>query len=281
MNAPVKLWITYVKAALAMLFWAVTFVWIKVALVTYRPIEIVFLRLVLASLLLFTVMLLSGHWQKINRKDLLHMMLVAFCEPFLYFLGEANGMQHVSSTLGSLIISTIPIVTAIGAWLFLREKIHAFLIVGLIVSFTGVAVMSLGTDDIAATTTGILFLLLAVMAGMLYGLLVRSLTLKYSALTIVAWQSLFGLIYFTPVFVIGDWAHFRTVQHSAMGLTTIAGMSIFASVGAFLLYTGVIRELGVIKANVFTNLIPVFTVILAFLILGDRLNLQSTVGLLL
>ncbi|MDP2173633.1 MAG: DMT family transporter [Candidatus Cloacimonadaceae bacterium] len=273
--------ITYLKATLAMLFWALTFVWIKVALETYRPIEIVFLRLVLASLLLFTVMLLSGHWQKINRKDMLHMMLVSLCEPFLYFLGEANGMQHVSATLGSLIISTIPIVTAVGAWLFLREKIYPLLVVGLIVSFSGVAVMSLGTDDLAATTTGILFLLLAVMAGMLYGLLIRSLTLKYSALTIVAWQSFFGLIYFVPVFFINDWSHFINLQHSTRGLTTIAGMSIFASVGAFLLYTGVIRELGVIRANIFTNLIPVFTVILAFLILGDRLNTQSSIGLAL
>lgn len=281
MDAPRGHMITYLKATLAMLFWALTFVWIKVALETYRPIEIVFLRLVLASLLLFTVMLLSGHWQKINRKDMLHMMLVSLCEPFLYFLGEANGMQHVSATLGSLIISTIPIVTAVGAWLFLREKIYPLLVVGLIVSFSGVAVMSLGTDDLAATTTGILFLLLAVMAGMLYGLLIRSLTLKYSALTIVAWQSFFGLIYFVPVFFINDWSHFINLQHSTRGLTTIAGMSIFASVGAFLLYTGVIRELGVIRANIFTNLIPVFTVILAFLILGDRLNTQSSIGLAL
>ena len=44
--------ITYLKAAGAMLFWALTFVWIKVALATYLPYEIVFLRLALASALL-------------------------------------------------------------------------------------------------------------------------------------------------------------------------------------------------------------------------------------
>ena len=67
----------------------------------------------------------------------------------------------------------------------------------------------------------------------------------------------------------------------AIGLLTIAAMSVFASVGAFLLYTGVIRELGLIRSNVFTNLIPVFTVFLAFFILGERLSLRGAAGVTL
>jgi drug/metabolite transporter (DMT)-like permease len=264
-----------------MLFWAITFVWIKVALITYRPYEIVFLRLVLACVLLFGVMALRRKWEKLRREDLLYLMLVAFCEPFLYFQGEANGMQYVSSTLGSLIISTIPLVSAVGAWLFLKEKVTPLLFVGLVVSFAGVAIMSLGEDDLQVTLKGILLLLLAVFAGMFYAITVRRLTLRYSALTIVSWQSLFGMIYFLPFFLGYDWGHFSTVTHSPKGLATIAAMSVFASVSAFMLFTGVIRELGVIKSNVFTNLIPVYTVILAFLILGDRFTLRSVAGVAL
>lgn len=270
---------TYFKATLAMLFWAVTFVWFKVAFQLYRPHEIVFMRLLLASLLLFAVMILSRHWQKISRRDLGRLMLVAFCEPFLYFVGEANGMQYVSSTLGSLVISTIPLVTAFGAWMFLKEKITVWLLVGLIVSFAGVAVMSMDSADLSGTFTGIAFLMLAVFAGMFYGLLVKRLTHSYSALTIVAWQSFFGMLYFMPLFLIFDLKHFIGIQHQFVPLAAVIGMSLFASVGAFMLYTGVIRDLGVIRSNVFTNLIPVFTVTLAFILLGDRLGLRSGLGL--
>ncbi len=276
-----KLWLTYLKAILAMAGWSITFVWFKVAFRTYRPYEITILRLVLASTLLFSIMWLGHHGQKIRRKDFLQLMLVAFCEPFMYFIGEANGMQYVSSTLGSLIISTIPLFTAFAAWLILKEKISGYLLMGLIVSTTGVAIISLNSADLTATTKGIMYLMIAVFAGVFYAITVRNLTLRYSAITIVAWQSLFGLIYFLPLFFYYDAHHFFTVQHSAQGLITIAGMSLFASVGAFMLFTGVIRELGVIKSNVFTNLIPVFTVILAFLILGDTLTLSSTIGLCL
>lgn len=276
-----KYWLVYLKAVAAMLFWAVTFVWIKVAYQTYRPYEIVFLRLVLAVALLFGVSFLLRQREKVAGRDLLYLMLVAFCEPFMYFLGEANGMQYVSSTLGSLIISTIPLVSAVGAWLFLKERLYPLLIVGLLVSFSGVALISFAEPDLHGTLKGVLLLLLAVFSGMFYGISVRRIALKYSSLTVVSWQSLFGLLYITPLFLYYDWGHFSTVTHSAEGLLTIAAMSVFASVGAFLLYTGVIRDLGVIRSNIFTNLIPVFTVFLAFFILGDKLNLRGAAGVAL
>lgn len=276
-----KALLPYLKAIVAMMCWSVTFVWIKVALQTYRPYEITFLRLVLASALLFLVMWIGKKSEKIKKKDYLHLLLVSFCEPFMYFVGEANGMQYVSPTLGSLVISTIPIFAAVGAWIILRERISALLLIGLLISCSGVAVMSLGSGDLSANAKGILFLLIAVFAGCFYGITVRNLTLRYSALTIVAWQSLFGMLYFLPLFIIQDGKHFLAVQHSAEGLVTIAAMSLFASVGAFMLFTGVIRDLGVAKSNVFTNLIPVFTVALAYLILGDTLNLLETIGLAL
>ena len=272
----------YGKAAIAMLFWALTFVWIKIAFEAgYRPYEIVFLRLLLAAGLLFAVMLVTNKLERLSRKDTIWMMLVAFCEPFAYFIGESNGLQYVSSTLGSLIISLIPIFTAVAAFFLLREKISWLIILGLLVSTLGVVIMSTASGDMHATLKGILFLLLAVFAGMFYGITVRRLTLKYSALTIVAWQSLFGLIYFIPLFLYYDGQHFVTMAHNARGLITIAGMSLFASVGSFMLYTGVIRDLGVIKSNIFTNLIPVFTATLAFFILGDLLTLRAFIGIAL
>lgn len=267
------------KAVLAMTFWALTFVWIKIAFQWYRPVEIVLLRLVLASFLLFLTSLIMKHREVPARKDVLHFMLVAFFEPFCYFMGEANGMQFVSPTLGSLIISTIPLVTVLGAGIFLKEKVSFWLFLGLIISFIGVAALAAESDEIWATAKGIALLLVAVIGGMFYGITVRSLTLKYQALTIVSWQSFFGVIYFLPFFLINDAGHFFAMQHSIKGLMTISMMSIFASVGAFLLYTGVIRELGVIRSNLFTNLIPVFTAILAFVILGDTPNARSFIGI--
>ncbi|MDD2332159.1 MAG: DMT family transporter [Candidatus Cloacimonetes bacterium] len=271
----------YLQASFAMFLWAITFVWIKIALVSYKPIEIVFLRLLLATLILFGIIFFSRYKERLKARDFWHILLVAFCEPFCYFIGEANGMQYVSPTFGSLVISTIPLVSALGAWFFLREKITAFIVVGLIVSFSGVAILSFESPDLKATLTGVVYLMIAVLGGMFYGISVRNLTLKYSTLTIVAWQSFLGMLLFLPLFAFMHLKSFMVMQHSAKGLITISAMSICASVGAFMLYTGVIRKLGVIKSNVFTNLIPVFTVILAYLILGHKVTFITSIGLML
>ncbi|MDI3503362.1 MAG: hypothetical protein PWP64_298 [Candidatus Cloacimonadota bacterium] len=276
-----KLWITYLRAIAAMFFWAITFVWYKIAYKTYRPYEVVFFRLLLATVILFSIILLSKHRQKIEVKDLRRLMLVAFFEPFLYFNGEGNAMQYVSSSLGSIVIATIPIFAALGAWLFLKERLSIYVILGVIVSCLGVAIMSIGSGELRATLIGIMFLALAILGSVGYGLMVRPLTLKYSTLTIVAYQSLFGTLYFLPMFIFIDGKHFLQVTHTLSGIYTVIAMSLCATIGAFVLFTDVIRKLGVAKSNIFTNLIPVFTVILAFMILGDPISTRTIIGLVL
>ena len=274
-----KLWVTYLRAVGAMFCWGITFVWYKIAYETYRPYEVVFFRLFLATIVLFAVMLLSRKWEKIEGKDLLRMMGVAFFEPFLYFIGEANAMLYVSSSFASIIIATIPIFAALGAWVFLKEKLSVYVILGVIVSSLGVVVMSFGSGELRATLIGIMYLALAIFGAVGYGLMLRPLTLKYSTLTIVAFQTLFGAIYFLPIFLAVDGRHFLGIDHTLRGVSTVVAMSLFATIGAFVLFTDVIRVLGVARSNIFSNLIPVFTVVLAYLILGQQIGLRTVLGL--
>ena len=181
----------------------------------------------------------------------------------------------------SIIIATIPIFAALGAWLFLKEKLTGYVILGVIVSTFGVVVMSYGGGELRATLTGIMFLTLAIFGAVGYSMLVRPLTLKYSTLTIVAYQTMFGALYFLPLFLAIDGHHFLNVSHTLSGIYTVIAMSLFASIGAFVLYTDVIRSLGVAKSNIFTNLIPVFVVFQAYFILGDKIGIRTVAGLTL
>ena len=56
-------------------------------------------------------------------------------------------------------------------------------------------------------------------------------------------------------------------------------LSVFASSIALLCYTISIRKLGMTISNLFINLIPVFTAIMAYLILGDELSRRGIVGI--
>lgn len=276
-----KYWITYLRATLAAFCWGITFVWYKTAFEAYGPYEVVTLRLFLAAAILFIIMAFDRDSMKLQKGDVFKMMVVAFFEPFLYFNGEANGMLYVSSSVGSIIIAVIPIFAAIGAWLFLKENLSLGVMLGVVLSTIGVIVLTVGSGDFRSTFKGVVYLIFAVFAAIGYSLTVRPMTLKYKTLAIVGYQSLFGFLFFLPIFLIRDSRHFFTMQHPPEALMTVIAMSLFASIFAFILYTDVIRKLGVAKTNIFTNLIPVFTVILAAIIHKDRIDLKTLGGLLL
>ncbi|HAH58839.1 MAG TPA: hypothetical protein DCL86_11880, partial [Bacteroidales bacterium] len=80
---------------------------------------------------------------------------------------------------------------------------------------------------------------------------------KYSALTIISTQSLIGAIYFLPLFLVMDFSTFITITPPLSVILAIIQLSVFGSCMAFLLFIMVIAKLGMVKANLFTNLIPV------------------------
>ena len=64
-------------------------------------------------------------------------MLATF-EPFLYFIGESFGLTYVSATVCSVLISTIPVIATLGAWLIFKERLKLINYAGIILSFVGV-----------------------------------------------------------------------------------------------------------------------------------------------
>jgi drug/metabolite transporter (DMT)-like permease len=125
---------------------------------------------------------------------------VSFFNPFLYFIGESFGLNLVSPTISAAIIATIPVFTPVFAFLFLRERIKTINILGLFISFAGVLIMLIERKSgITASVTGLAFLFMAVVAAIIYGVLLKKLTFSYGPIQIVFIQNLIGIFYFIPV----------------------------------------------------------------------------------
>lgn len=265
-----------------MFFWALTFIWFKTAVAWYEPITIIFLRLVLASVLLYSFAKISRQYQGVKREDYKWFMLLALSEPFFYFIGESFGLKYVSSTISSAIIATIPLFSPLAAALFTREKVTVFAWAGIIVSFVGILLMVFNLDfSFNAEPKGIALLFLAVFSAVVYSIIIKKLANKYSALTIISTQSLIGALYFLPLFLVLDFSTFITITPPVSVILAIIQLSIFGSCMAFLLFIIVIAKLGMVKANLFTNLIPVFVAILSYFMLAEVFNVQKIVAILL
>jgi drug/metabolite transporter (DMT)-like permease len=270
-------------ALLSMLFWSFSFIWVKVVYAHhYRPIMTIFLRLVISSIILTVAIKLMKKGQKIETKDYGLFLLLALTQPFFYFIGESYALTMISSTIAAVIISTLPVITPIFSYLFVKEKISFVVFFGLILSFVGIMLMVFDQNfTFDASPLGVSLEFFAVASAIAYAIVVKKLTNKYSSFTIIKAQNILGAIYFMPLFFIFDFKQFISVPLDTDLIFSMLMLAVFASSGAYLLYIPVVRDLGINKANMFTNLIPVFTAILSFFILSETFNFNKIIGIVI
>lgn len=265
-----------------MLFWGLSFVWFKIAIKYYEPITIIFLRLVISGMLLLLFLFITGKFERIRRQDIKWFLALAFTQPFCYFLGESFGLKLVSSTIASVIISTIPVFSPLIAYYTIKEKFSRYSLAGIMVSFAGVLIMIVRKDlTLSAAPMGIALLFFAVLSALFYAIIIRKFSFSYSPLTIITAQNVIGIFYFLPLFLLMDFSHFITVQPTFELISALLQLAVFASTFAYMLYIITLREFGVTKANIFTNLIPIFTAIASWIILGELLTVAKVAGMII
>jgi drug/metabolite transporter (DMT)-like permease len=265
-----------------MLFWGLSFVWFKIVVEYYGPITIIFLRLIISGSVMLFFLYLSGTFQLIKRKHLKYFLLLSFTQPFCYFLGESFGLTTVSSTIASVIIATIPLFSPFAGYYLVREKISKAVIVGLVFSFSGILLMLINKNlSLNADPKGILLLFFAVFSAVAYSVIVRKITQEYNPVTIITFQNLIGAAYFLPLFLIFDFSTFIHVVPTRELVIAMLQLAIFASTLAYVFYIISIKEIGITKSNIFTNLIPVFTGIFSFFVLNEVFTLLKIVGMFL
>jgi drug/metabolite transporter (DMT)-like permease len=271
----------YISVILASFFWGLTFVLFKVANESFRPISIAFLRLFISIFFLFGFALLLKRLGRIKRKDQKWFLLMALFEPFFYFLGEAHGLTMVTATVGAVIISTIPLIVPFGAYYLFKEKLSRMNHIGLVISFAGVLMVILNkSSGSSSDPLGILLMFVAVLSAVGYTLMVKRLLDDYNPITVTAYQSLYGLLMFLPLFLFRELPLIEWSAVTKSSLLALLYLGVFGSGVCFILLTVGIRELGAARANIFANLIPVVTAIVSFFLLKEAMPLIKIAGIL-
>ncbi len=272
----------HLSALAAMIIWGLSFIWTKQLLEHLGPASILMFRLTISTVFLFLILLFTRKFQRIKQQHIPLFFLAAFFEPFLYFMGESHGLRLVSASLTSIIISTIPVFTALFAGIFLKEKLSRFNLFGLAVSFAGILIILIDRNfNLSANPKGILFLFGAVASAVVYGMILKRLTSMYHALTIVWIQNLIGIFYFLPVALVAERHSLLAFRFAPEQLFQLIMLGLLGSSFAFVFFAVAVKNLGISKANIYTNLIPVFTALFSILLLSEMPLLKQIAGMLL
>ncbi|HOK38877.1 MAG: DMT family transporter [Bacteroidales bacterium] len=282
MNFDKKLIKVYIFLIFSMILWGSSFVWGKIALNFYGTNTIVFLRLLVSTIVLLPILIFLKKLRIPKLKDLPLFLLLAFFEPFLYFLGETNGLRYLSPSISAVFIAVIPLFTPFIAWYFLKEKISMITLSGIIISILGICVLVLGKNlNLEVSPKGILLTMIAILAANGYSVMIKKIPDAYSIFTIILWQNILGLIFFLPLFLLTGAKDIFETGLLREPLIAIINLGIFASTLAFLFYMYGLKFMSISKVNVFTNTIPIFTIFISWLFYDEALTAKKLIAVLI
>lgn len=209
------------------------------------------------------------------------MALMAFFEPFIYFIGESFGMKATdSAVIAAVIIATVPITCLLVEKVLYNIPFTFKKIAGIIITLPGVALMSINSNNITVKHLyGIALLFLAVIAATGYGATVKKLSQKYNNYTIATYQFIIGSLYFFPLFLGWGTEGLNSTFFSKDVLVPLISLAILCSCIAFVLWVSAIRNLGIARANIFSSLIPAFSAIGAVILGHETITVTAVIGM--
>lgn len=273
----------YIAITFSMLFWGMSFVWTKQLLNAGFPVfTIVFLRLAIASIIFVTLFKIQHKLEKIPKGDWKWFLLLAFFEPFLYFIGEDFGMMYVDASFAAVMIALIPIVVSLTMHFAEGEVLQKEFFIGTIVSVAGVFIMTFGFGSaIHVNFKGVAILMVAVLAAAGYSVMLSRMLKTYSPVTVTTMQNLLAIPFYLPFVCIFDlrlWGGLPWTWNLIMCLLCLA---VFCSAGAYMCYSYAAKQISVTKVSVFANAIPMVTLFCATIIGQESITLQKCLGVVL
>jgi len=271
--------ITIIALTGAMVLWASSFIALKYAFMCYDPMVVIFARMAIA--LLFVLLFFSHLFRglDITKSDLKYLSLMALFEPCLYFIFEAEALVNTTASQAGMITALLPVMVAIGAWLWIGEEINRRIVIGGLLAFGGAVWLSLGGESSSYAPHplyGNMMEFLAMVMAVGYTLTLKHLSKRFKPLFLTAFQALVGSLFFLPFLWLPS-----TVLPADFPLypsLAVLYLGIAVSFGAYGLYNYGVSRIPASEASLFINLIPVFAVILAYLLLDEQLGWSEVAG---
>lgn len=256
----------------AVLFWGTSFVATKVALETFSPMTVNWLRMVIATLAF------APMWSRLPRPDYRRgdwrlLLLAALCIPCLYYALEGYAILFTTSSQAGVISAIVPLLVAGGAWAFLHERLTWRGGVAIALSLAGVAALTLGAAARQSAPNPLLgnsLELLAMVAAAGSMLAIKHLSTRYDPWLLTGMQAAVGAVFFAPLALASNPATWLSARPLAW--VSVAYLGIAVSLGGFGLYNSALKLMPASRASLAINAVPAVALVAGWVMLGESLS---------
>jgi drug/metabolite transporter (DMT)-like permease len=276
-----KNYLGQVYLALAASIWGGMYVVSKIVLTVVEPLELVWLRYLVALVTLFMIGCATRQSWKIRKKDIPIIVSIGVIGYFGSIWAQFAGTQLSTAQMGAVITSATPAFMVLFARLILKEKITLKKAVSVILATVGVLlVVGLGDIGSAAHVGGIILGVAALMWALM-SVLVKRVPGDYSPLVITSYAILSAFIAMTPIVI----PQLSYNQMNAMLQPIIFGgvlyIGIVSTAGAFYLWNKGLQMVDATTGGLYFFFQPLVGTLLGWLFLGEQVGLTFWIGALL
>ncbi len=269
----------------AMFCWGATTIAVRYVRNDAPPMGLAFWRNVASILILlpFALAPLRAQWPLIRK----NLPILATQALLLWVGGNALlflSLQYTIAINAAVINSIEPVFIIVFAWLIFGDRFTGLQAVGVAISLAGVLFLisdgSLERLLKLQLNAGDIIVTVAYAFWALYAVFLRKIPREIDPRAMVLMLLTFGAIYLFPLYLL-EMSISRSLKFTPTTIATIITLALFSSVIATLLWNRGLLKLGATRAALFLHLIPVFTVLLAILLLGETMAYYHFVGIAL
>jgi len=267
---------------LVCVIWGVNFSVTKIAIGLIPALPFTAVRFTLASLLLWVIVRVVEGPAQLDRAAWRRLIVLGVVGNTCYQLLFVLGLARTTATNSALIVATVPTVVAVIAGALRLERITGRMWWGIGLGTLGVVLVIAagGVEFSTGTLQGDLLTVLAVFCWAGYTVDLRRLPPGISPLRVTMVTSVAG----TPGLVLAglpglfrlDWA-----ATSATGWAALAYATLLSLVVAYILWNRSVQTVGGTRTAIYMCLTPLFAVIAAWIILGERAHASQAIGAVL
>lgn len=261
-------------AIITIIFWAMAFVFTRLALQYFDVYTLSFLRYLSASLTLLVVIC----FMKINKpkkEDFITYLLSGCVGFFIYVILFTKGTGMVTSATGSIVIAMVPVFTAFLASFFYKEKLKTYQWFAIGIEFIGILVLTLMNGTLSINE-GVLWLLVAALCLATYNLLQRKLTKKYSAIEASTYSIFVGTL-FLCIFLPSSIE--PTIHAPIEHIIYVLILGVFSSALAYIAWA---KAISIAEKTTYVSnymfVTPFLTTILGFVMMGEIPDKATILG---
>jgi drug/metabolite transporter (DMT)-like permease len=267
---------------LAASIWGGMYVVSKMVLAIIPPLELVWLRYLVALFTLVICGFATGQSWKLQRKDILLISFIGLIGYFISIWAQFAGTQLSSAQMGAMITSATPAFMVLFARVLLKERITPRKGLSVILATIGVfCIIGIGNTGNSSQLGGMI-LGIAALTWALMSVLVKRVPSAYSQLVVTTYAILVATIAMTPLVITQvDVVRFQQVMLQPLVWGGILYLGVVSTAGAFFFWNKGLQMVDATRAGVYFFFQPLVGTLLGYLFLGEQVGIGFWIGTLL